>query len=80
MKLVLMNNQRGTSSYFSNNLSQKRFEKTNQITLFSYIPKGNKITTNRGTKSRWIIKKPLIGIPSRNKIIIVNRGTQRLML
>ena len=75
-----MNNQRGTSSYCSNNLLQKRFEKTNQITRFSYMPKGTKITTNRGTKSMWIIKKPLIGIPSQNKIIIINRGTQRLIL
>jgi len=73
-----MSDQRGTSSFYSDSVSDRRFEKKNQVTLFSFYIKGRKISINRGTKSIWIIKKPFLGIPYENKVILVNRGTRRL--
>ena len=80
MSQVLMSNQRGTSSFHSDGISHRRFEKKNQVTRFSNLREGVKISINKGTKSMWISKKPLIGIPSETKVIIVNRGTQRLKI
>ncbi len=78
MSLILMSNQRGTSLFYSDGVSDRRFEKKNQVTQFSYYREGKKISINRGTKSIWITKKPFLGIPYENKVIIVNRGTRRL--
>jgi hypothetical protein len=75
-----MNCQRGTSSFHSTGLVANRFEKNDQITRFSVNGIGRKISINRGTKSIHITKKPFLGIPHQNRIIIVNRGTQRLII
>jgi hypothetical protein len=78
MSSIIMNCQRGTSSFYSNKKSHNRFKKKNQVTWFSKIREGMKISINRGTKSIHITKKPFLGIPHQQKIIVVNRGTKCL--
>lgn len=78
MSQICMNYQRGTSSFFSENTTQPRFEKNYQITRFSSSKKGQKITIQKGTKTMWISKKVNLAIPHCHKILIVNRGTRRL--
>ena len=75
-----MNNSRGTSSFHSNGTSHRRFENENQVTRFSNLKDGMKISINKGTKSIWISKKPFTGIPYEHNIIVVNRGTRRLKI
>ncbi len=75
-----MNNQRGTSSFSSDNSVKWWFRKKNQVTRFSSLDEGQKITINKGTKTIQIIKNPIVGIPIYHKILVVNRGTQRLDL
>ena len=76
----LMNSQRGTSSFHSENVSHRRFEKKNQVTRFSDLKEGMKISINKGTKSMWISKKPYMGIPYEHNMIVVTRGTRRLKI
>ncbi|MCE2505326.1 MAG: hypothetical protein J4F36_02375 [Nitrosopumilaceae archaeon] len=78
MSLILMNNQRGTSSFSSNKFHNNRFAKNDHNTRFS--KEGLKLTIQKGTKSRRITKKPKVGIPISHRVIIVNRGTLRLNL
>ena len=75
----LRNHQRGTSSFYSDSISHRRFEKKNEVTRFSNSRDGVKILTNKGTRSMWISKKSFTGIPYENHILVVNRGTQRLI-
>jgi len=75
-----MNNQRGTSSFHSKDVSHRRFEKKNQVTRFSKSSEGMKISINKGTKSMWISKKPFMGIPYEHNMIVVNRGIRRLKI
>ena len=78
MSQICMNYQRGTSMFYSNNITQPRFEKNNQITRFSSSKEGQKITIQKGTKTIWISKKINPAIPNFHKILVVNRGTRRL--
>ena len=78
MSKICMNNQRGTSRFYSDNMTQPRFEKNNQITRFSSKKEGQKISTQRGTKSLWISKKENLAIPNHYTMLVVNRGTRRL--
>lgn len=73
-----MNNQKGTTSFYSEGMAHRRFEKTNQMTRFSKFREGMKISINKGTKSMWISKKPFMGIPYEHKVIVLNKGTRRL--
>lgn len=75
-----MNNQRGTASFHSKESFKKWFGKKNTVTRFSSVDEGKKISINKGTKSVYITKKSFLGIPHQNKIIAVNRGTQRLII
>jgi hypothetical protein len=54
--------------------------KKNQVTRFSDLKEGMKISINKGTKSMWISKKPFMGIPYEHNMIVVNRGTRRLKI
>ena len=78
MSQICMNYQRGTSRFYSENTTQPRFEKNNQITRFSSKKEGQKISVQRGTKSLWVSKKDNLAIPNCHKILVVNRGTKRL--
>jgi len=78
MSSISMNYQRGTSRFYSNNISQSRFEKNNQITRFSSSNEGKKISIQKGTKFLWVSKKENPAIHTVIKTLIVNRGTRRL--
>lgn len=77
---ILMSNQRGTSSFLFNGSFKKWFREKNSTTQIGSDGQGKKISINKGTKSIWIVKKSFIGIPHKNKILVVNRGTRRLKL
>jgi hypothetical protein len=80
MSLTIRTHQRGTSSFSSDEMSHRRFQKKNQVTRFSKSREGMRISINKGTKSIWISKKPFMGIPYEHDWITVNRGTQRLKI
>ena len=81
MSLILLSKQRGTSSHNSEAVPKHRMiGDKNLITKFSTLDKSQKITVNKGTKTRRISKSSLIGIPSSRRVMILNSGTLRLNL
>ena len=80
MSLFFINSQRGTSSFYSENFENRRFQKDDLITRISRDMIGQKISIQKGTKTVRILKKPNPAIPHHQKIKIVNKGTKKLIL
>ena len=80
MSLILLSKARGTSSKNSEVPKHRLIGKKNLLTKFSTLDESQKITINKGTKTRRISKAPQLGIPSSRRVMILNRGTSRLNL
>ena len=80
MTQFFINHQRGTSSFHSEDFENKWFQKDNLITRISRAMIGQKISIQKGTKTVRILKKQNPAIPNHQKIMIINKGTKRLIL
>ena len=80
MTHIIISYQRGTSSFHSEDFENKWFKKEHLITRISRVLVGQKISIQKGTKTVRILKKPNPAIPNHQKIMITNKGTQRLIL